>query len=169
MNKRVIIISFIYLVITLTIAMTYSKANEILKKENQELKNQKPKIEYIVIKEEKDIWRIASEIYEIEYELLKAIATHETGHFRSRAWNELNNPGGIMSSKGLRRYNTKEQGVMEMARLLKLFYLDQGLTTIPQIQKKYAPLGADNDPNNINSHWTRNVTSIYNRLKNERK
>jgi hypothetical protein len=58
---------------------------------------------------------------------------------------------------------------MEMARLLRLFYIDQGLTTIEQIQRKYAPVGADNDLNNINRHWTSSVTSLYNQLRKENK
>lgn len=44
-------------------------------------------------------------------------------------------------------------------------YFGQGLTTIPEIGAKYAPIGAGNDPTNLNSNWSRSVTKFYNELK----
>ncbi len=38
-------------------------------------------------------------------------------------------------------------------------YLGSGLTTIPAIQARWAPNGATNDPTNLNSNWTRNVST----------
>ena len=31
----------------------------------------------------------------------------------------------------------------------------------PQIQAKYCPVGAANDPTNLNSNWLRNTTALY--------
>jgi len=191
-NKTIIIIAIAYLIGTSVIYNHMNKINDQLRKDKQYYYNV-DRVELLNIIEahirdyeeciceydfmvdgkeptvEGNIWHIASEVYGIEYELLMAIAMHETGHFKSKAWNELNNPGGIMGSNGLRKFNTREQGIMEMARLLRLFYIDQGLTTIEQIQRKYAPIGSDNDPNNINRHWVNSVTSLYNQLRKENK
>jgi len=44
-------------------------------------------------------------------------------------------------------------------------YFGEGLNTIGEISSKYAPVGASNDPNNMNVNWTRNVQGFYNELK----
>lgn len=115
-----------------------------------------------------DVKTIAEEIG-IEYELLEAIIQHETGHRTSRAFKKLNNPCGMMfwngSKMALRQYATIEDGYYACARNLKNNYIDKGLTTIEQIQKKYAPVGI-NDKGNVNKYWVSGVTSIYNKLKN---
>jgi hypothetical protein len=51
-----------------------------------------------------------------------------------------------------------------MASNLKRNYIDQGLTTIPAIGAKYAPVGAANDPNKTNAEWPGEVTKIYSQL-----
>lgn len=51
-----------------------------------------------------------------------------------------------------------------MAAGLRRGYLDEGLTTLAQIQAKYAPLGAANDPGNLNSNWLTNTTILYGEL-----
>lgn len=96
--------------------------------------------------------------------LLVAIAQHETGYGTSKAVRELNNPGGIMGPGGLRRFSTLEEGLNFMAKNLYKLYISQGLTTIPQIGKKYAPVGASNDPTNLNRHWVPTVTAIANTM-----
>jgi len=40
-------------------------------------------------------------------------------------------------------------------------YIKQGRTTIPQIAAKWAPVGAGNDPNNLNANWVGNVSKYY--------
>lgn len=127
----------------------------------QQTSDYEPKNEVI----EQDMFKVASDKYNIDYFLLKAISIHETGHFKSKAWLEYNNAGGIMGKNGLVRYETKEDGIMAMARLLKTQYIDKGYDTIEKIQKKYAPLNVKNDPNNLNRHWISGVTNIYNELK----
>ena len=102
----------------------------------------------------------------IEPELLAAIMANETGWGTSKAVNSQNNPGGIMGNGGLRSYNSIEEGINAMAKLLKTGYIDKGLTTIPQIGAKYCPVGAANDPTGLNSNWVPGVTKVYNDFKN---
>lgn len=47
-----------------------------------------------------------------------------------------------------------------VARGLRENYLDEGRTTVAAIHAKYAPVGASNDPTNLNSNWTMNVSAI---------
>lgn len=48
-----------------------------------------------------------------------------------------------------------------VAQGLKSGYIDQGLTTVPQIGSKWAPVGASNDPSGLNNNWTKNVANFY--------
>jgi hypothetical protein len=54
-----------------------------------------------------------------------------------------------------------EENIATVARGLRKGYLDEGLVTLAQIQGKYAPNGAANDPTNLNSNWLRNTTLLY--------
>jgi hypothetical protein len=54
-----------------------------------------------------------------------------------------------------------EDNIGTVARGLRKGYLDDGLTTLAQIQARYAPAGAANDPTNLNSNWLRNTTTLY--------
>ncbi len=54
-----------------------------------------------------------------------------------------------------------EDNIATVARGLRSGYLDQGLTTLAEIQRKYAPVGTANDPANLNSNWLRNTTTLY--------
>lgn len=106
--------------------------------------------------------------YGLDWKLAVAISKHETGVYTSYAFKQLNNVGGMMywNGKGtsLRSYNSLEDGIDAFVRNLKYNYIDLGLISIAQIQKKYAPLGADNDPNNLNSYWVNGVQKYYNEL-----
>jgi len=101
--------------------------------------------------------------------LVTAIARHETGNGSSYAVVNLNNPGGLMGSRGLLRYDSLEYGIEAMIKNLKSLYIDMGLVTIEQIQKKYCPVGAKNDPTGINVHWLPMVTRSYIKILEESK
>lgn len=96
--------------------------------------------------------------------LLAAIAFHETGRGTSNAVKNKNNPGGLMNPatnwQSLIQFNTLEEGINAMAKNLYKNYVSVGLLTLDQIGTKYAPIGADNDPTNLNSHWVPNVSNI---------
>jgi hypothetical protein len=57
-----------------------------------------------------------------------------------------------------------EDNIATVARGLRSGYLDQGLTTLAEIQRRYAPVGTANDPANLNSNWLRNTTLLYGEL-----
>ncbi|MBQ9246711.1 glucosaminidase domain-containing protein, partial [bacterium] len=98
--------------------------------------------------------------------LLASIMAFETGWGTSNAIKNYNNPGGIMKSKGgLNSYGSLEEGINAMAKLLRTKYLDDGLHTIGQIQKRYCPVGASNDPNGVNKNWLNGVVSVFNMIK----
>ena len=94
-----------------------------------------------------------------------AITNLETGWGTSSACRNYNNPGGIMdwnnNYRTLYRFSTIDEGIDFMFKNLYNLYIKQGLTTIEQIQKKYCPIGAANDPNGTNANWLPEVTSIY--------
>lgn len=61
-------------------------------------------------------------------------------------------------------FKSWDQAISTVARGLRRGYLDEGLKTISQIGQKWAPIGAGNDPTNLNSNWARNVGRFYAQL-----
>lgn len=106
----------------------------------------------------------AGKKYDLDPNLLSAIAIHETGNGTSRAANEKNNIAGMMGKKGLRSYDSVEESIFDMARNLRQNYLNEGKTTIAAIGAKYAPVGAGNDPTGLNNHWVTGVNRQLNKL-----
>lgn len=106
----------------------------------------------------------AGKKYDIDPNLLSAIAVHETGNGSSRAANEKNNIAGMMGKNGLRSYESVADSIYDMARNLRQNYLNQGKESIAQIGAKYAPVGAANDPTGLNNHWTQGVSKFYTQL-----
>ncbi|MEH7253885.1 glucosaminidase domain-containing protein [Neobacillus niacini] len=107
----------------------------------------------------------AGQKHNIDPALLAAVAQHETGNGTSRAVIDKNNVAGMMGKSGLRSYGSVEESIMDMARNLSKNYLGQGLSSISQIAAKYAPVGAANDPTNLNNNWVSGVTRFINQLK----
>jgi hypothetical protein len=58
-------------------------------------------------------------------------------------------------------FESWEENIATVARGLASGYLSEGRTTIPAIGAKWAPIGASNDPTNLNSHWVRGVSGSY--------
>lgn len=89
--------------------------------------------------------------------LFGAIALHETGYGTSNGVVEKNNPGGLMDPatdwQTLQRFPTLKDGLEAMAVTLYNRIIVDGLVTIEQLGEVYAPIGAENDPNNLNKHW----------------
>lgn len=86
-------------------------------------------------------FRIAANIYQIDFNILYAISKLETGNFTSDLFLSKNNPGGIktLDGKDYQSFSSDFEGIVEMARLLKKYYFDEGLTTIEAIGEKYCP------------------------------
>lgn len=92
--------------------------------------------------------------------LFASIAFHETMWGKSNAIVEKNNPGGLMGANGLMVFDTLDEGLESMARTLYNRIIVDGLVTIEKLGAVYAPIGADNDPNDLNSNWVPVTTRI---------
>lgn len=103
-----------------------------------------------------DIIKISEE-KGIDPVLFGAIALHETGYGTSNGVVNKNNPGGLMNPatdwQTLQRFTTLRKGLEAMAGTLYNRIIEDGLVTIEQLGEVYAPIGARNDPNNLNKHW----------------
>ena len=105
--------------------------------------------------------------YDVDWRLAVAIVLHETDNYKSYVFNYKNNVGGLWNGiKGeFYSYDTLDEGIEAYISNLKTNYYNEGRTTIETIQPKYAPIGAENDPNNLNSDWIPGVTRYYNELE----
>ena len=54
--------------------------------------------------------------------------------------------------------------IESVAKGLKTGYIDQGLKSIGDISRKWAPVGASNDPTGLNQSWVNNVSKYYEAL-----
>ncbi|WP_066388321.1 glucosaminidase domain-containing protein [Neobacillus mesonae] len=106
----------------------------------------------------------AGEKYQINPALLAAISIHETGNGTSNAARFKYNVAGMMGKNGLKSYDSIRDSIFDMARNLRQNYLNQGKQSIAQIGAKYAPVGAANDPTQLNNHWVTGVQSQFNKL-----
>lgn len=101
--------------------------------------------------------------YGIDPAVLASIAMHETGNGTSPAIKNKNNVGGMMkSSGGLMSFDSIPKSIDYLGDLLRRLYVNDGLVTVEQIQKRYAPEGASNDPTGLNAHWTKGVYGFLN-------
>ena len=105
-----------------------------------------------------------AENYGVDWKLAVAISMHETGKYTSVAFNDNNNVGGNFRSGNLMTFSNLDEGIEFFVNNLKTKYIDLGLDTIEEISVKYAPIGADNDPNNLNQYWVSGVTKYYKEL-----
>jgi hypothetical protein len=117
-----------------------------------------------VLKGQGAVFEQAGKMYGIDPKLLAAISMHETGNGTSNAVRNKNNVGGMMGEQGLQSFKSLEDGILAMASNLKRNYFDKGLNTISEIQKKYAPIGAENDPTDLNQYWASAVSKYYKQM-----
>ena len=94
----------------------------------------------------------------VDPRLLVAIAAQESALGTAGNGVEAHNAFGIGPG---RRFPDWETGIREAARLLASSYLSDGRTTIPAIGAKWAPVGAANDPRDLNTSWAAGVESLY--------
>lgn len=97
----------------------------------------------------------------IDPRALVAIAAHETILSTYLPAQVLNNPFGIGPG---RRFETQASAIAFAAELLARHYVGEGRRTLAEIGGKWAPLGAANDPTNLNANWTAGVGASYRRL-----
>lgn len=92
--------------------------------------------------------------------LFAAIMANESGWGTSRAVRVDNNPSGQMSGNQVIHFSSIEAGIDGTAATLHNLVVVRGLSTLTALQQAYAPVGAGNDPGNLNSGWLSAVTSI---------
>ena len=97
----------------------------------------------------------------IDPRALVAIAAHETILATYAPAQVINNPFGIGPG---RRFETRAAAITFAADLLAQHYVGEGRRTLAEIGGKWAPLGATNDPANLNANWTAGVGASYRRL-----
>jgi cell wall-associated NlpC family hydrolase len=91
--------------------------------------------------------------------MLVAISGAETSFGTYGPSQLIHNPFGMGPG---RVYPSWEEAIAAAAgNLAGPLYLGAGKVTIGQISGTWAPLGAVNDPSNLNSNWTRNVSRYY--------
>ena len=96
--------------------------------------------------------------YRIDPRLIVAISGGETSFATNGNGPSAYNAWGIGPG---RRYNSWQDGIDAAAKLLRQSYVGQGLHSIEAIQRKWAPVGAGNDPSNLNSNWIRTIGQFY--------
>lgn len=114
--------------------------------------------------------------------LLWAISIHETGAGHSDVVKKYNNVGGLIGANGFIKSNSIYRGIVEMALQIRynghydnvqgLFSRKTTPKTIEQMGAIYCPVGAANDPTNLNQYWVPSVKKHYNgitKLYNEMK
>jgi hypothetical protein len=101
----------------------------------------------------------------IDPNMFAAVIAHETGRGTSNAVQNYYNPAGIMDPQTkwtkLKKFNSLDEGLDYSAKNLKR-RIDQVGGDIESLAKVYAPVGASNDPTNLNSNWSNGVTKFYN-------
>lgn len=98
--------------------------------------------------------------YGVDPRLMVAITGAES-HFGRNLGSGSYNPFGWGPHIDFRNWR---QGIFRVAEGLQSGYLSQGLRTIPEIASRWAPIGAGNDPTNLNSNWVNNVSDFYRQL-----
>lgn len=99
--------------------------------------------------------------YGVDPRLLVAIAGAETSFGGYGPSQRIRNPFGM--GPGI-QYPSYAAAIAAAAKNLGQNYIGEGLDTIPEIQGKWAPSGAKNDPTGLNNNWVRNVSAYYKQL-----
>lgn len=85
--------------------------------------------------------------------VLIAISRLETGNWKSYAYEELNNFGGMSINEQPMAFDSKEDGCKAFVENLKENYIDEGLESVEQIASKYCP---------VNPEWADLVRELMN-------
>ncbi|HAR2858374.1 TPA: CHAP domain-containing protein [Staphylococcus aureus] len=116
----------------------------------------------------KTIVKIAKK-HKIPENLFMAIIASESGWGKGANATKQNNPLSVMGTKSIHdsTYPTIEAGLEAGAKNLYDLYIKEGLTTPEKIGPKYAPVGASNDPKNMNARWIPMVKSMMKQLSDK--
>lgn len=107
----------------------------------------------------------AAQKYNIDPYLMVSIALLETGRGTSNLFQNKNNIGGLYDSKNKRymSFDSVPESIDLKAKTIQKL-TNQGLDTIDKLATKYAPVGAANDPQNLNVNWPGSVKSFYSQI-----
>lgn len=105
--------------------------------------------------------------YDVNPAFAAAISSWESGRGTSSMARNYNNVFGMLRGSTPIRYNSVDECIQKSMYNLRKTYLDDGLTNAAAIQKRYAPVGASNDPKSLNSEWLDGVTSLYREFTGE--
>jgi len=97
----------------------------------------------------------------IDPRALIAIAGHETMLETYIPAQRIHNAFGIGPG---RSFESDADAIAFAADLIARHYLGEGRRTLGDISSKWAPVGAGNDPANLNTNWTAGVGTLYARL-----
>lgn len=100
----------------------------------------------------------AGEKYGVDPRLVVAISGAESG-FGKHTFRPYNAWGYI----GV-HFSSWDNAIDTVAHGLGKNYVKQGLTSVAAVQKRYSPVGASNDPGNMNSGWRSTVTQFLHEL-----
>lgn len=103
-------------------------------------------------------------VYKINPAFAACITCQETGYGKSDAFVYKNNSFGMMSSNGHMEFDSVQEGIRRGMSNLSRNYMYKGKDTLDKIQATYCPIGADNDPTSVNSHWKKNISWIYEKM-----
>ncbi|MBC2373748.1 hypothetical protein HBP98_17185 [Listeria booriae] len=121
-----------------------------------------------VFKGKQNTFMMVSRKYGIDPVLFAAIAMNETAWGTSKAVAIKNNPGGLMDAATgmatVKVFASLDEGLDAMGQTLHNRIIVDGLNTIEKLGNVYAPVGAANDPSNLNSNWIPTVYSIAEKL-----
>ncbi|MFW3529083.1 CHAP domain-containing protein [Staphylococcus caprae] len=112
-----------------------------------------------------DIVKIAKK-NKVPPNLFMAIIASESEWGKGANATRQKNPLSVMGTKSIgdSTYSSIDDGLNDGAKNLYKLYISKGLTTPKKIGPKYAPVGASNDPSNMNSRWVPTVESIMKKL-----
>lgn len=97
---------------------------------------------------------------DIDPRFIVAVAAHETMLETYGPARAIHNPFGL--GPGI-EFADEADAIAMAGRTLRR-YADDGLTTIPAIGARWAPVGASNDPGALNGYWPSGVGAFYSAL-----
>lgn len=92
--------------------------------------------------------------------LIAAIMGTESAWGTSQAVKDDNNPSGQMSGGTITHFDSLKEGIDATGATLHNLVVKNKLDTVQKLGSAYAPVGAENDPNNLNANWVINVTKF---------
>jgi cell wall-associated NlpC family hydrolase len=113
-----------------------------------------------VLKDKADYTITIAQKYGINPALIAAIMATESSYGKSSAIKNDNNPSGQMVGSQILHYDTLEQGIDATGKTLHKLVVTRKLNTVQKLGSAYAPVGAGNDPTNLNSNWVPVVTQL---------